>query len=1334
MLIMRGPLALTHFRLERWLKQINYVVPQVSSLSAEFIHFIDLKEQLTKQENRVLSELLQYGIRPEEPIQLEEIEKIKEKELEKREAIEEAEEVAELNGFRQIETEQSPQPVLFYILPRPGTVSAWSSKATDIAHHCGLKKIRRIERGIVYAIQSDDNMTWGDEQAIGRLLQDPFTECVIYKLAEAKYLFQERQPRFLYLVDILNEGRSAIIASNEQLKLGLTEKEMDYILEIFQTLKRNPTDVELMMLALQNSEHCGHHIFHMQWIIDGLLKTQSLFSMIQNTQMVNPRGMLSTLQENAAIIDCGKAGYFSPDPTSHQYQYHLENLPMVIKVVSNNHPTCISPYSGAATCVGKEIRDETAAGRGANPKAGLCGFSVSNLNIPGFQQPWEIEDYGKPKQLVSALEIILEAPLGTAQFNNQFGRPNICGYFRTFEQRVSLGSGDEIRGYHKPIILSGGLANIRYSQIHKQTLKPNHIIVVLGGPGMLIGLGAAVAASHNTKIKDEILEIGSVQQCDPEMQRRCQEVINACTALGLKNPIISMQDISAGGVANALAKLIHQSKVGVLCELRELPMVDILLSPLEIACNEAQERFLLVMEESHLEQFTMIAEREYCPYAVIGTLDASQNIKLTDRFFNEVAADLPLPLLVGKIPRPRLETANQVQSLPALKLNRIDLSDALFRLLHLPCIADKSFLITIQDRGVGGLVARDPMVGPWQVPVADCAVVARSFDSYEGEAISMGEKAPLALINAAASARMAVGEAITNIAAACIGVLSDIRLSANWMVACGNPIEEAHLYEAVEAIGMTLCPELGVAIVVGKDSLSMQTRWHENNEEKSVTAPLSLVISAFAPVMDIRQTLTPVLVSDRETVLIFIDLSNGNQRLGGSALATVYNQLGDDVPDVEDIQVLKGFFASLQRLNLERKILAYHDRSDGGLLITLCEMAFASHLGLQIDISDLGENPISILFNEELGAVIQVRVKDIESVLTELVDNGVKRSTIIGTIEERDEISIGFNKEIIFSADRILLQKAWSETNFHIQALRDNPRCAKKQYDTIGDRDDPGLNNYLTFDLNEDITAPFINMGVRPRMAILREQGVQGNNEMAAAFDRAAFDCIDVHMNDLQAGNVSLVSFKGLAVCGGFSFGDVLGAGLGWAKRILFNANLREQFESFFNRPDTFTLGVSNGCQMLSHLKALIPGAELWPVFIQNYSEQFEGRLCLVEVQPSPSLFLRDMVGSQLVVPVANAEGRAEFSNETIQEEALKLELVALRYVDNHGRKTKIYPANPSGSSLGISGLTTLDGRVTILMPQPERAFRTVQYSWYPDSWGEDGPWLRFFRNARIWV
>jgi len=1293
MLILHGSPAMSVFRIEKLLEKFSQVGIPVNRLSATFVHVVHLDESLSENEIQVLEKVLSYGP---------------------------SEQPARWQGEN------------LYVLPRPGTISPWSSKATDIARHCGLKKIKRIERGIEYRFAFNGNIAL-DEANMALIkphIHDRMTDVVWNSLDKAEVLFRQAEPAVMSSVNILDEGREALVQANKSMGLALAEDEIDYLVKNFTELKRNPTNVELMMFAQANSEHCRHKIFNADWIIDGEPQALSLFSMIRNTYNQHPENILSAYSDNSAVINGTTAGRFFADPQTRQYAYHQEPVHILMKVETHNHPTAISPFPGAATGSGGEIRDEGATGRGSKPKVGLCGFSVSNLKIPGFQQPWEV-DYGKPGRIDSALDIMIEGPIGAASFNNEFGRPNICGYFRTFELAIPTESGYEVRGYHKPIMLAGGMGNIRQIHCEKGQIQDGAKLIVIGGPAMLIGLGGGAASSMATGESHEDLDFASVQRSNPEIQRRAQEVIDQCWQLGEKNPIVSIHDVGAGGLSNAIPELVNDSGLGGKLELRRVPNDDKGMSPMEIWCNEAQERYVLAVDADNLEVFENICQRERCPYAVIGDATSNQQLVLDDSFFNNKPIDMPLNVLLGKPPKMQRDVTRRDVQLPAFDTDGIDLKEAALRVLASPVVSSKSFLITIGDRTVTGLVTRDQMVGPWQVPVADVAVTSASFDTYMGEAMSMGERTPLALIDAAASARMAVGEAITNIAAAAVSDLGSIKLSANWMAPAGHPGEDANLYAAVSAVGMDLCPKLGIAIPVGKDSMSMKTVWEEQGEEKSVTAPVSLIVSAFSPVEDVRMTLTPQLSSNVEnTSLIYIDLGRDQNRLGGSVLAQCYSQMGDQAPDV-DAQLLKAFFSAIQTLNKKKLLLAYHDRSDGGLFATLCEMSFAGHRGISIDISSLGD-PMDVLFNEELGAVIQIDTSKKDLVLTILHKAGLQDYCHdIGEANDDDVIAFSQDDQTLLEASRIELQRCWSETSYQLQSLRDNPRCAQQEFDALLDADDPGLNVHVSFDINEDIVAPYISKGIRPKIAILREQGVNGQIEMAAAFDRAGFAAVDVHMSDIMEQRVSLKEMQGIVACGGFSYGDVLGAGEGWAKSILFNSLARDEFEAFFNRTDSFGLGVCNGCQMMSNLYELIPGADLWPRFVRNTSEQFEARFSLVEVQDSPSLFFQSMQGSRMPIAVAHGEGRVELRGNVALQRIREEKLLTLQFVDNYGKATDNYPANPNGSVQGATGFTTRDGRFTIMMPHPERVFRSVQNSWHPEEWREDSPWMLMFRNAR---
>ncbi len=1297
MLILRGAPALSAFRHGKLLAQLTAKVPAVSGLYAEFAHFAEVSGTLGADEEQVLARLLKYG--PSVPV-------------------------------------QEPAGRLFLVVPRFGTISPWSSKASDIAHNCGLDKIQRLERGIAFYVQGE--LSEGDAQLIAAALHDRMTQLVLERFEDAANLFSHAQPKPLTAVDVLGGGRAALEQANVGLGLALADDEIDYLVTSFTGLGRNPHDIELMMFAQANSEHCRHKIFNASWDIDGESQDKSLFGMIKNTYQMHSEGVLSAYKDNASVIVGHEAGRFYPNPETGEYAATRQPVHILMKVETHNHPTAIAPFPGAATGSGGEIRDEGATGRGSKPKAGLTGFTVSNLNIPDFEQPWE-KPYGKPERIVTPLDIMIEGPLGGAAFNNEFGRPALAGYFRTFEQRVETPRGEEVRGYHKPIMLAGGMGNIREDHVQKGEISVGAKLIVLGGPAMLIGLGGGAASSMATGASSADLDFASVQRDNPEMERRCQEVIDRCWQLGEQNPIKFIHDVGAGGLSNAFPELVNDGGRGGRFDLRNIPNDEPGMAPHEIWCNESQERYVLSVDAGDFERFKAICERERCPFAVVGEATEELHLTVADSHFGNKPVDMPLNVLLGKTPRMHRSARREAELGDDFSAASVYLDEAVARVLRHPAVASKSFLITIGDRSITGMVARDQMVGPWQVPVADCAVTTTSYDVNTGEAMAMGERTPLALLDAPASGRMAIGETLTNLAAARIEKLSDIKLSANWMAAAGHPGEDARLYDTVRAVGMELCPQLGLTIPVGKDSMSMKTRWDEEGAEKSVTSPMSLVVSGFAPVLDVRQTLTPQLRLDKgATDLILIDLGRGQNRMGGSILAQVYGKLGRQTPDVDDAEDLQAFFAVIQGLNADGLLHAYHDRSDGGLLTTVLEMAFAGHCGLNLNLDglldDADEIP-AVLFNEELGAVIQVRQDDTEIVLAQFSAAGLGDCVaVIGQPINNGYVSISLGGNEVFSGDRRLLQQQWAETSYRIQRLRDNVDCADQEFDALLEEDNPGLSVKLSFDVNQDIAAPYIKRGVRPQVAVLREQGVNGQVEMAAAFDRAGFAAVDVHMSDILSGRISLEDFKGLVACGGFSYGDVLGAGEGWAKSILFNARARDGFQAFFERSDSFALGVCNGCQMMSNLHELIPGSESWPHFVRNRSEQFEARVAMVQVQESPSIFLQGMTGSRLPIAIAHGEGHAEFENEAALLEADLSGTVALRYIDNHGKVTERYPANPNGSPRGITGLTTRDGRVTIMMPHPERVFRAVTNSWRPDEWQEDGGWMRMFRNARVWV
>jgi phosphoribosylformylglycinamidine synthase len=1329
-LFLSGAPALSDFRIA---KQLGALKPLgVKGLQARFRYFVELSGDLSDDDLAFLGELLQAE--PHEP----------------------------------------EQPAVL-VTPRLGTVSPWSSKATDIVTNCGLAAISRVERGVSWGV------TWKrssaqDLNAVLPLLHDRMTESVLLDEAEAEKLFHHVSPPPFKTVDVLKGGKRALNKANRDWGLALSPDEIDYLVENFAKAGRNPTDVELMMFAQANSEHCRHKIFNADWVIDGKRQDESLFGMIRHTHTLRPQGTLSAYTDNASVIEGATIGRFYPDGKG-AYGFHTEPTHILMKVETHNHPTAISPFPGAATGSGGEIRDEGATGQGSKPKAGLCGFTVSNLRIPGGELPWE-KDHGKPGRIVSALDIMIEGPLGAAAFNNEFGRPNLTGYFRTFEMDTPDG---QVRGYHKPIMLAGGVGNIHEDHIHKQHFKPGTLLIQLGGPGLLIGLGGGAASSMGAGSNVEALDFDSVQRGNPEIQRRAQEVIDRCWQMGEANPILSVHDVGAGGISNAMPELAHGAGLGAKFELRDVPSLEPGMSPREIWSNEAQERYVLAIAPESLELFQQICERERCPFAVVGKATRKNQLVVEDRHFRNKPVDMPMEVLLGKPPKMTRNVKHVAPVLLPFTAEGLDLKEAVYRVLRHPAVANKTFLITIGDRTVGGYTARDQFVGPWQMPVADVAVTTLGYDTNLGEAMALGERSPIALIDGPASGRMAIGESITNLAAAVVNDIADIRLSANWMCAAGHPGEDASLYDTVRAVGKELCPALGISIPVGKDSMSMATRWEEDGEKKAVVAPLSLIVTAFAPVTDARRTLTPQLRTDcGDTDLILLDLGRGHNRLGGSILGQVYGELGDVCPDVDDPARLKRFFALIQRLNREGKLLAYHDRGDGGLFATVAEMAFAGRCGVDLDVDELRYHRLhddimedvadapdphepytsrlfGILFNEELGAVIQVRRKDTGDIINAFIDADLRDEFyVIGQPNKKDRLRILREGKAVFDEKREDLLAAWSETTWRMQRLRDNPACADEEFKGLTDKKNPGLHAKLTFDPSEDITQllspasggegrtlaaqvshvpsphplPRGGRGSKPKVAILREQGVNGQVEMAAAFHKAGFTPVDVHMSDILSGRVKLNGFRGLAACGGFSYGDVLGAGGGWAASILHNKRARDEFEAFFNRDDSFALGVCNGCQMMSRLKDIIPGAEHWPRFERNLSEQFEARFVMVEVPETPSILFDGMAGSRLPIVVAHGEGRTVFDSKVQRQSAE----VCLRYVDNRGRKTEVYPLNPNGSPKGITGLTTPDGRFTIMMPHPERVFRAVQHSWRPDAWGEDGPWLRLFRNARRWV
>lgn len=1310
-LFLRGERALSGFRIEKLLQKAAALRLPEAEIRSEYWYFADCAEQLNAADAEKLEALLAGQVASELP-------------------------------------QSSGSLHLFLITPRIGTISPWASKATEIAKNCGFAQIRRIERGM--AVWLSGSLSEAQKQQWAALLHDRMTESVLPDFQVAAKLFAHPEAQTFDTVDVLSGGRAALEKANTDLGLALSPDEIDYLLDNYRVLKRNPSDVELMMFAQANSEHCRHKIFNADFILNGEKQPKSLFRMIRDTHEAAPAGTVVAYKDNASVIEGAKIARFYPDAAANQgYRFHEEDTHILMKVETHNHPTAIAPFAGAATGAGGEIRDEGATGRGARPKAGLTGYTVSNLNIPDLKQPWE-GGYGRPAHIASPLDIMIEAPIGGAAFNNEFGRPNLLGYFRTFEAEFD----GQMRGYHKPIMIAGGLGNIQAEQTHKHEIPAGALLVQLGGPGMLIGLGGGAASSMDTGANDASLDFNSVQRGNPEIERRAQEVIDRCWQLGAANPIIAIHDVGAGGLSNAFPELVNDAGRGAVFKLRAVPLEEHGLTPLQIWCNEAQERYVLSILEKDLDAFRTICERERCPFAVVGTATDDGHLQVRDDLFANKPVDLPLNVLLGKPPKTTRTDKTQQQPEQPFSGSHIDLKEAAYRVLQLPAVAAKNFLITIGDRTVGGLTHRDQMVGCWQTPVADCAVTIMGFDTHRGEAMAMGEKPAVALFDAPASGRMCIGEAVTNIAAVNIGNIGNIKFSANWMAACGNAGEDEKLYRTVEAVSQ-MCREIGVSIPVGKDSLSMKTVWQDGAEKKSVVSPLSLIATAFAPVQDVRKTVTPDIKPVADSVLLLVDLGQGKARMGGSALTQVYGELGGEAPDIE-AGYLKKFYDVIQQLVQEDKLLAYHDRSDGGLFVTLAEMAFAGRSGLEANIDEYAQvlfkewerklpNAIveevlplahlTALFNEELGAVLQVRKQDFADVMAAFDKQGLgKAAYCIGEAHCGSNFTLVNDGETLFDQPLVDLQRAWQSTSHQIQRLRDNPACADSEFALLADKGLSRLFADLSFDVKQDIAAPFINSGAKPKIAILREQGVNGQVEMAAAFTRAGFDAYDVHMSDLMGGRVKLDTFQMLAACGGFSYGDVLGAGEGWAKSILFHSKLRDRFAEFFARPDTLALGVCNGCQMMANLAEIIPGAEGWPKFRRNESEQFEARLSMVRVPQSPSLILADMVGSSLPVVVSHGEGRADFAHLGRAENQVSGSLkTAMQYIDGQGKPTQTYPLNPNGSPDAIAAVTTADGRVTIMMPHPERVYRSAQMSWLPEEWrdSELAGWYRMFATAR---
>ncbi len=1214
----------------------------------------------------------------------------------------------------------------FFVTPRKGTISPWSTKATDIFRNCSLTTIARVERGIRYRVlvSGSDTPVRLSPACLGAL-HDRMTEGVYESIDD---LFDAGEPSPGRTYDVLAKGVEAVREANEELGLAISEPEMEYLAKNFTAAGRNPTDTELVMFGQVNSEHCRHKIFGAEFIIDGKRRGKSLFEMIKNTHAKRPQDTLSAYKDNSAVVKGFKTDVFAIDPETNAYVFRKTQLEQLMKVETHNHPTAISPYPGAATGVGGEIRDEAATGSGSRTVAGICGFMVSNLRIPGYPQPWERVFADFPTRLATPLEIMVDGPIGGASFGNEFGRPQLCGFFRTYEGEVA----GELRGYHKPVMLAGGMGVIRSGQVEKRPVKPKSLIVQIGGPAMRIGLGGGAASSMMTGTNSEALDFNSVQRGNAEMQRRCQGVIDACTFLGRANPIMSIHDIGAGGLSNGCPELVEAT--GGKFSLRTIHNEERSMSPMEIWCCEAQERYVLALRPEARGFFEALCARERCPVAFIGVATGDGRLVLEDEHFGDRPIDMDVSVLLGKPPRMVRDVRRVKRRIPATTFEGVRPFDAFMRILHLPAVADKTFLVTIADRTVTGRVARDQMVGPYQLPLADCAVATMGYKTFEGQAMSTGERSPVALVDGPASGRLAITEAITNLAAADVGDISQIRLSANWMAPCGDPGEDAILYDTVEEVGMNFCPKLGVSIPVGKDSCSMHTVWTDSHgEQKKQIAPLSLVVSAFAPVNDVRLTLTPDLKPDaagESSFLVLVDLGDGTAPLGATALAQVYSQLGAVHADADPVK-LRRFFNAMQKIVRDRLAMAYHDRSDGGVAVTLAEMAIGGGRGVIARLPD--GDALEQLFNEQPGAVLQVSESRLSEVLGVFKSARIE-ATIVGAVSRSlraFEVYVG--SRLALKTDITTIRRAWSETTYRMQALRDNPASAREEYDNALDEADPGMQFTVTYDPDgEPGDSSRSSRGARkprgggkeaPKMAILREQGVNGHIEMAAAFALAGFDCRDVHMSDLVSGRVDLDGFAGLVACGGFSYGDVLGAGSGWARSILFNDRLREMFREFFHRPDTFSLGVCNGCQMLSQLKDIIPGAEGWPKFVRNISEQFEARYSTIEIEPSPSIFFRGMEGSRLPIAVAHGEGRVWTDGWTPA-------ICAAHFVDNRGLPTVRYPYNPNGSIGGQTAFTTADGRATIMMPHPERGFRACQLSYNPGTFAKDGPWMRMFRNA----
>ncbi len=1276
-----GSQAHSSFRKENILDKIIAKYPKVSGIDSSFLHLIESKKKLSNSDSNILNQLLTYGLTSSVKSNLDDA---------------------------------------LIITPRIGTISPWSSRATDIALHCNVD-IVRIERCTVYWLQTEKVLSENEKIAIGNILRDQMTESLFLNKQSIEQLFAQQKPKELLKIDFLGKGTKAIEEFSVKNGLALSQDEITYLSNHYKKTKKNPTDSELMMFAQANSEHCRHKIFNAHWTIDNKSQEQSLFGMIRNTHKISPKKTIVAYSDNSSIIEGRKIHRFYPDAND-QYFPHEEICHYLMKVETHNHPTAISPFSGSATGAGGEIRDEGATGRGSKPKAGLAGFSVSNLRIPNFEHSWEKNTLGKPDRIASALEIMIDGPIGAASYNNEFGRPNILGYFRTLEVEVD----GEFKGFHKPIMLAGGIGNISDIHTNKKLLQEGNLLIQIGGPAMLIGLGGGAASSMKTGSNQENLDFDSVQRGNPELQRRVQEVIDKCWQMGNFNPILSIHDVGAGGLSNAFPELIHDGGVGAIFQLRSIHNEDLGMSPKEIWSNEAQERYVLAIDKSNLETFDKICKRERCPFAIVGKATKDQRLVVEDSLFKNHPVDMNLNILLGKPPKTSKKISSKITKILNKKSVPTNLNTELKKVLHYPAVGSKNFLITIGDRSVTGLIARDQMVGPWQIPVSNVAVTKSDFESTLGESFALGERSPVAITNAPASARLAIGEAITNIAASQIDNINYIKLSANWMAASGDDINDFALFESVKTVGLDVCPKLGISIPVGKDSMSMQTKWNDGVDKK-ISSPMSLVVSAFSECSDVSKTLTPQMQKNEQSTLLFIDLALGKRRMGGSCINMINNIIGGDTPDLEDPKILKDFFSVIQSLNRDNKIMSYHDRSDGGLITSLVEMCFAGRCGINIDLEEQSSDEIaSYLFNEELGAVIQVADNDLNQVLKKIEDKLGGYVKQIGKPAINQKISIKNNNNIVFSETRSKLQSYWTETSFRMQSLRDNPQSALEEFNTISDNDDPGISPIIKFDIEKSINIK----KTRAKIAILREQGVNGHNEMAAAFYYAGFEPHDIHMSDIASGYKNLDDYQALAACGGFSFGDVLGAGQGWAKSILFNQKVKDQFHKFFHNENTLTLGVCNGCQMLSSIKEIIPGTDFWPKFIKNESEQFEARFLSVSIEKTNSPFFEEMEGSILPVVVSHGEGRVCFEDNNHLNKALSSNCISLKYVNNHNDGTLTYPFNPNGSVHGITGLNSSDGRVSIMMPHPERVFRADQNSWHPKNWNDFGPWYRMFANA----